>query len=40
VERDRAIAIPGFAMKLGMALVRMTPMPLLRVASRFSAKPM
>jgi short-subunit dehydrogenase len=40
VERDRAIAIPGFVMKLGMALVRMTPMPLLRVASRFSAKPM
>jgi short-subunit dehydrogenase len=40
VEADRAIAIPGFIMKLGMALVRMTPMPLLRVASRLSAKPM
>ncbi|MEP6685173.1 MAG: SDR family NAD(P)-dependent oxidoreductase, partial [Verrucomicrobiota bacterium] len=39
VEKDRAIAIPGVFMKLGMALVRMTPMPLLRVASRFSAKP-
>jgi short-subunit dehydrogenase len=40
VEADHAITIPGLLMKLGMALVRMTPMPLLRVASRFSAKPM
>ncbi len=29
---------PGFIMKLGMTLVRMTPMPLLRLASRFTAK--
>jgi len=39
IEADRAIAIPGFIMKLGMAMVRMTPMPLLRAVSRFSAKP-
>jgi hypothetical protein len=38
VERDRALVIPGWAMKAGMALVRLTPMPLLRWASRFSAK--
>lgn len=37
VEADRAIVIPGFVMKLGMALVRLTPMPVLRFASRFSA---
>ena len=40
VEADRAIVIPGFIMKLGMIMVRMTPMPLLRAVSRFSAKPM
>jgi uncharacterized protein len=38
VERERPLVIPGFAMKLGMALVRLTPMPILRLASRFSAK--
>ena len=38
IERERAIVIPGWAMKAGMALVRLTPMPLLRWASRFSAK--
>ena len=38
VENDRALAIPGFIMKLGMTLVRMTPMPILRLASRFSAR--
>jgi short-subunit dehydrogenase len=38
VERERPHVIPGFAMKLGMALVRLTPMPILRLASRFSAK--
>ena len=40
IEADLAIAIPGFIMKLGMAMVRMTPMPLLRAVSRFSTKPM
>ncbi len=39
VERDRPLVIPGWAMKAGMALVRLAPMPLLRLANRFSAKP-
>jgi short-subunit dehydrogenase len=38
VEADRALVIPGFFMKLGMFLVRLTPMSILRGASRFSAK--
>jgi uncharacterized protein len=38
VAADKALVIPGFVMKLGMALVRMTPMPILRLASRLSAK--
>ena len=38
IERDRAIVIPGAIMKVGMALVRLTPMPLLRLAHRFTAK--
>jgi short-subunit dehydrogenase len=36
VEADRPLVIPGIAMKLGMFLVRITPMPILRWASRFS----
>jgi short-subunit dehydrogenase len=36
VEHDRAIIIPGLVMKLGMTLVRLTPMPLLRFAARFA----
>jgi short-subunit dehydrogenase len=39
VERNRAIVIPGWAMKAGMAIVRLTPRAVLRFASRFSAKP-
>ena len=39
IEADRPLVIPGFAMKLGMFLVRMTPMSILRWAARFSAKP-
>ncbi len=35
VEADRPLIIPGFLMKTGMFLVRMTPMPILR---RFSPK--
>ncbi len=35
LEAERPIVIPGFAMKFGMFLVRLTPMPLLRWASRF-----
>ena len=36
VAADKALVIPGFVMKLGMLLVRLTPMPLLRLASRLS----
>jgi uncharacterized protein len=38
LERNRAIVIPGLVMKFGMALVRLTPMPLLRLANRFRGK--
>jgi short-subunit dehydrogenase len=37
LEGDRPLVIPGLAMKLGMFLVRITPMAILRLASRFSA---
>lgn len=39
VEAGRAIVIPGWAMKIGMTLVRLTPLAVWRFASRFSAKP-
>ena len=35
VEANRAIVIPGLLMKIGMTLVRLTPMPVLRLAGRF-----
>ncbi len=38
VEADRPLIIPGLAMKLGMFLVRITPMSILRLAWRFGAK--
>jgi short-subunit dehydrogenase len=38
IERDCPLVIPGFIMKLGMFLVRITPMSILRLASRLSAK--
>jgi short-subunit dehydrogenase len=38
IERNKAIVIPGMLMKLGMFLVRLTPLPLLRAANRLSAK--
>jgi len=38
IEQDRPIAIPGAVMKIAMALTRLTPMPILRFVSRFSAK--
>jgi short-subunit dehydrogenase len=38
LERDKPLVIPGFLMKLAMLLVRLTPFPVLRLASRFSAK--
>jgi short-subunit dehydrogenase len=38
VEADRPLVIPGFAMKLGMFLVRITPISILRLAWRCGAK--
>jgi short-subunit dehydrogenase len=38
LEADRPLVIPGFPMKLGMFLVRLTPMPILRLLSRFSPR--
>jgi uncharacterized protein len=38
LEADRPLVIPGLAMKIVMFLVRITPMPILRWASRFSSK--
>ena len=38
VESDRPLVIPGLAMKLGMFLVRITPMSILRLAWRFGAE--
>jgi uncharacterized protein len=38
VEADRPLIIPGLAMKLGMFLVRITPMSILRLAGRLGAK--
>jgi short-subunit dehydrogenase len=35
---DRPVIIPGFPMKLGMFLVRITPMPILRFLSRLSPR--
>jgi len=36
VESDRPTVIPGLAMKVATILVRLTPMPILRLASRVS----
>lgn len=38
VQRNQPLAIPGFIMKLGMFCVRLTPMSILRLASRVTAK--
>jgi short-subunit dehydrogenase len=38
VEADRPLVIPGWAMKIGMAITRAMPMSILRHASRFRAK--
>jgi hypothetical protein len=35
LEANRPLVIPGFSMKLGMLLVRIMPMPVLRLLSRF-----
>jgi short-subunit dehydrogenase len=38
LESDRPLVIPGLPMKIGMFLIRITPMSILRWASRFSPK--
>ncbi len=38
LEADRPVVIPGFPIKLGMFLVRITPMPILRLLSRLSPR--
>jgi short-subunit dehydrogenase len=38
LEADRPLLIPGFPMKLGMFLVRITPAPILRLLSRLSPR--
>ena len=38
LEADRPLVIPGFPMKLGMFLVRIIPMPILRLLLRFSPR--
>ena len=38
VEADRPLVIPGFIMKIGMFLVRITPMSILRLAWRLGAR--
>jgi short-subunit dehydrogenase len=38
IESDKPLVIPGLAMKLGMFLVRITPMSILRLAWRLGAK--
>ena len=38
LEANKPLIIPGFPMKLGMFLVRIIPMPILRLLSRFSPR--
>ena len=38
LEANRPLVIPGFPMKLGMFLIRITPMPILRWLSRLSPR--
>jgi len=38
LEADRPLVIPGFPMKLGMLLARITPMPILRLLLRLSPR--
>jgi short-subunit dehydrogenase len=38
VEADRALVIPGLLMKIGMMVVRLTPLSILRRTSQLSAK--
>jgi short-subunit dehydrogenase len=34
IERDKPLVVPGLIMKIAMLLVRLTPMPILRLASK------
>jgi short-subunit dehydrogenase len=36
IEQEKPLVIPGAIMKIGMLLTRITPMPLLRLVSRFN----
>lgn len=36
IEHDKPLVVPGLVMKIAMLLVRLTPLPVLRLASRFS----
>jgi short-subunit dehydrogenase len=38
IEQDKAVVIPGMIMKIAMFFTRITPMPILRLASGLSAK--
>jgi short-subunit dehydrogenase len=38
LEANRPFVIPGFPMKLGMFLVRITPLPIVRLLSRLSPR--
>jgi short-subunit dehydrogenase len=38
IEQDKAVVIPGVVMKVAMFFTRITPMPILRLASNLSAK--
>lgn len=38
LEANRPLVIPGFTMKLGMLLVRITPLPILRSLARLSPR--
>ncbi|MDQ6809934.1 MAG: SDR family NAD(P)-dependent oxidoreductase [Verrucomicrobiota bacterium] len=38
IERNQPSVVPGIVMKLSMLLVRLTPMPVLRLAARASAR--
>jgi hypothetical protein len=38
IEKNRPIVIPGALMKFGMSLVRLIPLPVLRLAGRRYAK--
>jgi len=38
IETDRPLVVPGLVMKLSMSLIRLTPMLILRLAWKFSAR--